>query len=159
MAKPKENQTRKQSLAATGFLWEENYIDKMNVAEIVEKSGEDFERISNLLRELTGKKFSREALATSWDLVRILLAEAVEMRNRPLIYNMVLEIIKRKEPKQQHVKTESTVDHRILHLVKEIEDTDIENLISRRNAITVGSGEARPVRAVPDRRGSGKEES
>lgn len=159
MPKPKDGTTKKQAKASMGFLVEEGILEKLRIEEIAEKSGEDYERIATMLRELTGKKFSKEALTTSWDLIRILLAEAIELRNRPLIYNMVLEIIKRKEPKQAHVKTESTVDHKILHLVKEIEDTDIENLISRRNAITVGHGQTRSVRAIPDRRGTGKEKS
>jgi hypothetical protein len=76
-----------------------------------------------------------------------------------MILYIIEEIIKRKEPKQQHVKTEGMVDHRVLHLVKTIEDQDLEHLIARRVAITAGEGEARPVRAIPDRRSSREKRS
>jgi hypothetical protein len=76
-----------------------------------------------------------------------------------MIHYIIDNIIKRKEPKQQQIKTEATVDHRVLVLVQDIEEKTVEDLIARRAAITVREGQARPVRAIPDRRGSGEKES
>lgn len=159
MTKTNDKAGKRNSHARQAMYLQDRVVDEVRIAQIAERSGVDYDRIASFLRDLKGGGFSKESLEIAWDLAGVLLVEAVELRDRHLIYNLIMEIIKRKEPKQAHVKTETTVDHKILHLVKEIEDTDIENLISRRNAITVGHGKARPVRAIPDRRGTGKEES
>lgn len=160
--KPKSKNNAKAAAAKTAprtWALEDNLIDKIRLKEIAEKSGVDFDRIGKLLRELTGQEISKELLSSSWDLMRVLLAEAVELRDRAMIHHIIGEIIKRKEPKQQQIKTQGEVDHNVLVLVQGVEEKTIEDLIARRNAITVRDGKARPVRAIPDRRGSGKKRS
>lgn len=158
MPKPKTNdKSRKANVAA--FAIEDLIVDQIRLKEVAKKSAVDFDRISEGLRELTGQEISKELLKDSWDLLRILLCEAIELRDRAMIHAIINEIIKRKEPKQQQIKTEGEVDHKVLVLVKSIEDESIEDLIRRRNAITIGDQEARSVRAVADRRSSGEKRS
>ena len=159
MARHNSKNQKSSKAAAKTWALEDNLIDELRLKEIAEKSGADFDRISRLLRELTGQEISKELLQSSWDLMRVLLAEAVELRDRAMIHHIINEIIKRKEPKQQQIKTEGTVDHKVLVLVQDIEEKTLEDLIARRNAITIREGQARPVRAIPDRRGTGKKRS
>jgi len=159
MAKPKRTQKDKQSAALSAFNLENHLIDQIRLKQVADKSAVDFDRIATHLRELTGQEISKELLKNSWDLMRVLLAEAVELRDRAMIHHIINEIIKRKEPKQQHVKTEGEVDHKVLVLVQGVEEKTIEELIARRNAITVRDSKDRPIRAIPDRRGSGKKKS
>lgn len=146
-------------MASTTAALENLLAEEIRLKEVADKSAVDFDRIAKHLRELTGKSISKELLRNSWDLTRVLLAEAVELRDRSMIHYIINEIIKRKEPKQQQIKTDVEIDHKVLVLVQGIEGETVEELIARRNAITVGDGKARPVRAIPDRRGSGKERS
>jgi ribosomal protein L12E/L44/L45/RPP1/RPP2 len=135
---------------------QDRVVDEVRIAQIAEKSGVDYDRVATLLRELTGQDISKELLKSSWDLIRVLLAEAVELRDRVMMMHIINEIIKRKEPKQQQIKTEGTVDHKVVMLVQQFEDKTLEDLIARRESITVREGKARPVGAIPDRRGTGK---
>ena len=153
------NKKNKQAAVLSTFHLENHLIDQIRLKEVVDKSAVDFDRIATQLRELTGQEISKELLKNSWDLMRVLLAEAVELRDRAMIHAIINEIIKRKEPKQQQIKTEGEVDHKVLVLVQGIEEKTIEDLIARRAAITVRGSKDRPVRAIPDRRGSGKKKS
>lgn len=160
MPKPNQNKNAQRKAASAMFALQHLLHDEIRLKEVAEKSSVDFDRVAQALREMGGKKdISVQLLKDSWDLIRVLLAEACELRDRAMILYIIEEVIKRKEPKQQHVKTEGVVDHRVLLLVKTIEDQEIEQLIARRTAITVGGGKARPVRAIPDRRGSGEKRS
>lgn len=159
MAKPNRTKKDKQSAAVSTFHLENHVIDQIRLKEVADKSAVDFDRIAKHLRELTGQEISKELLKNSWDLIRVLLAEAVELRDRNMIHAIITEIIKRKEPKQQQIKTEGEVDHKVLVLVQGVEEKTIEELIARRNAITVRDSKDRPVRAIPDRRDSGKKKS
>lgn len=153
------NKKNKQAAVLSTFHLENHLIDQIRLKEVVDKSAVDFDRIATQLRELTGEEISKELLKNSWDLIRVLLAEAVELRDRAMIHAIINEIIKRKEPKQQQIKTEGEVDHRVMVLVRDIEDQSIDDLIRRRNAITVGDQKARSVRAIADRRSSRKKRS
>jgi hypothetical protein len=160
MPKPNQNKNAQRKAASAMFALQHLLHDEIRLKEVAEKSAVDFDRVAEALREMRGKKdISVQLLKDSWDLFGVLLAEACELRDRTMILYIIEEIIKRKEPKQQHVKTEGMVDHRVLHLVKTIEDQDLEHLIARRVAITAGEGEARPVRAIPDRRSSREKRS
>lgn len=163
MAKPKSSRNNRKNQAAaasiTAMTLQENLIDELRLKEIIDKSAVDFDRIATQLRELTGQEISKELLKSSWDLMRILLAEAVELRDRSMIHAIINEIIKRKEPKQQQIKTEGEVDHRLMILVQNLEGQTIEDLIRRRNTIAIGDTQARSVRAIADRRSSRKKRS
>lgn len=163
MAKPKSSRNNRknqgQSAGVSTFHLESHILNQVRLKEIADKSSVDFDRIAEGLRELTGQDISKELLKDSWDLLRVLLAEAVELRDRAMIHAIINEIIKRKEPKQQQIKTEGEVDHRVMVLVQNIEGKTVEDLIRRRNAITIGDQEARSVRAVADRRSSGEKRS
>jgi len=159
MAKPNHHKSNKNKAASTTAALENLLAEEIRLREVAEKSGVDFDRIAKHLRELTGTNISKELLIDSWDLTRVLLAEACELRDRSMIHYIINEIIKRKEPKQQQIKTDIEIDHKVLVLIQGIEGETVEELIARRNAITVGDGKARPVGAIPDRRGSGKERS
>jgi predicted XRE-type DNA-binding protein len=154
----KANQSKALGMAATAFI-EDALIDQIRIKEVIEKSGADFDRISAQLRELTGLTVPKELLEHSWDLLRVLLAEAIELRDRSMIMYIIQEIIKRKEPKEQTIKTDIQVDQNVLVIVQDLEKSEIEKLVARRNAITVGTGKDRPVRAIPDRRHSRKKRS
>lgn len=159
MPKPKATGKQKRNAQFNPLAMQHLMVDELRLKEIVEKSSVDFDRIAEGLRELTGQEISKELLKNSWDLMRVLLAEAVELRDRSMIHAIINEIIKRKEPKQQQIKTEGEVDHRVMVLVQGIEGKTLDDLIRRRNAITVGEKEARSVRAVADRRSSRKKRS
>lgn len=159
MAKPREKAGKANSHARQHLFLQDHVVDEIRIKEIADKSAVDYDRVSKLLRELTGQDISKELLKSSWDLIRVLLAEAVELRDRVMMMHIINEIIKRKEPKQQQIKTEGVVDHKVMVLVQQFEDKTLEDLIARRESITVGEGEARPVRAIPDRRGTGKKKS
>ncbi|MCK4976287.1 MAG: hypothetical protein KAS36_05115 [Anaerolineales bacterium] len=158
MARPTTNdKSRKANVSAMAI--EDLIVDQIRLKQVAEKSAVDFDRISESLRVLTGQEISKELLKNSWDLLRVLLAESIELRDRAMIHAIIGEIIKRKEPKQQQIKTDLEVDHRVLVLVQGVEEKTIEELIARRNAITVRDSEDRPIRAIPDRRDSGKKKS
>lgn len=157
--KPNKLKASQNKAANTTAELQSLLVNELRLKEVAEKSGVDFDRIAKHLRELTGKEVSKELLRNSWDLTRVLLAEACELRDRAMIHFIIDNIIKRKEPKQQQIKTEGTVDHRVLVLVQDIEEKTVEDLIARRAAITIREEQARPVRAIPDRRGSGEKES
>lgn len=159
MPKPNSNKNKERKANVAAFSIEDLVVDATRLKQVAEKSAVDFDRIAESLRELTGQEISRELLKNSWDLMRILLAEAVELRDRSMIHAIINEIIKRKEPKQQQIKTEGEVDHKVLVLVQGVEEKTIEELIARRNAIAIRGSKDRPVRAIPDRRGSGKKRS
>lgn len=160
MPKPHQRKNSQRKAASAMYALENLLHEEVRLKEVAEKSNIDFDRIAGELRNIIGSKdISADLLKDAWDLYGVLLAEACELRDRAMILYITEEIIKRKEPKQQHVKTEGVVDHRVLHLVKTIEDQELEQLIARRIAITTGEGEARPVRAIPDRRSSREKRS
>jgi predicted XRE-type DNA-binding protein len=159
MAKPNQRAAIKNSHARQNMFLQDHVVDEIRIKQIADKSAVDYDRVSLLLRELTGQDISKELLKSSWDLIRVLLAEAVELRDRVMMMHIINEIIKRKEPKQSQIKTEGVVDHKVMVLVQQFEDKTLEDLIARRESITVREGEARPVGAISDRRGSGKKRS
>jgi len=159
MPKPNQNKNKERKANVAAFSIEDLVVDAVRLKQVAEKSHVDFDRIAEGLRELTGQEISKALLKDSWDLMRVLLAEAVELRDRSMIHAIINEIIKRKEPKQQQIKTEGEVDHKVMVLVQGIEGKTVEDLIRRRNAITIGDQEARSVRAVANRRSSGEKKS
>lgn len=160
MVKPNRNKGYAKKQISAMFALENLLHEEVRLKEVAERSNIDFDRVAGELRNIIGKRdISPDLLRNSWDVWGVLFAEACELRDRTMLLYITEQIIKRREPKQTHVKTEGIVDHRVLHLVKGIEDQDLDELIARRNAITIGEGEARPVRAIPDRRSSRKKRS